>query len=183
MPLSKYDAIPIVMDVFIKEKPRVVLDVGIGMGAWGVLLRGLLDWADERYLKEVYQDSWTIIDGIEIFEGYHSPIWDYAYSKIMIGDVVDLIGDIKQSYYTIILMADVMEHLEENDKKYVISEACSKTGRYVIVVAPNRLTVNDSYRDINPHEKHLSIVELSDFPEGTKMRKAREQNIFIFRKF
>ena len=183
MPLSKYDAIPVVMDIIDEEKPRTVLDVGIGMGIWGAILRGNLDWADERYIKSKYKEQWRVIDGIEIFEGYRNPLWDYCYNTIKIGDVVDLITEVPQSEYTVILMADIMEHLKDKDKKFVISEACKRTGLYTIVVSPTELRQNNAYLEINHHEKHLSLVELSDFPEGTKQVIAREQNIFIYRKY
>jgi len=183
MPLSKYDSIPVVMDIVDEEKPRTVLDIGIGMGLWGAILRGNLDWADERYIKDEYQEQWRTIDGIEIFEGYHNPIWDYCYDTIKIGNVVDLITEVPQSEYTLILMADILEHLNDEDKKFVISEACKKTGLYTIVVSPTEFHQNNAFLEINPHEKHLSVVGPEDFPDGTKQIIAREQNIFIYRKF
>jgi hypothetical protein len=60
-------------------QPRSVLDVGIGTGSYGLLLRQSLDIGHGRILPE----EWRVqIDGVEIFEGHHNPVWDHAYSRV-----------------------------------------------------------------------------------------------------
>lgn len=79
MPTSWYQAIPLILDKMLQEHPQSILDVGIGFGKYGVLLREALDVSREKYRKK----DWTVqIDGVEAFKSYRNPIHDYIYNRI-----------------------------------------------------------------------------------------------------
>lgn len=78
MPISWQEVIPNVMSKVEQFKPKSILDIGIGFGKYGVLLRELLELPYERYDK----DSWIIqIDGVEGYSNYRNPLHDYAYNQ------------------------------------------------------------------------------------------------------
>ncbi|MBC7343764.1 MAG: glycosyltransferase family 1 protein, partial [Clostridia bacterium] len=71
MPTSWYQVIPIVLDQIQSLQPRSVLDVGIGFGKYGMLIREALEVPLGRY----YKHQWQIkVDGVEVFSGYKNPI-------------------------------------------------------------------------------------------------------------
>jgi hypothetical protein len=110
MPTSDYHAIGDVLHATERIQPMSVLDVGIGYGRWGVLVREILDVYPGRDLR----DEWKArIDGIEIFEQYRNPAWTYFYDRVLIGDVRELIDGIGR--YDLILAGDVIEHLEKRE--------------------------------------------------------------------
>ena len=72
MPLSDVWHIPAVMHFVRAAAPTRVLDVGIGMGNFGLLVRQYGDIGNERLSRE----QWKLrIDGIELFEPYRNPAW------------------------------------------------------------------------------------------------------------
>jgi hypothetical protein len=68
MPTSWHDVIPAVMNKVNHLKPESILDIGIGFGKYGVLIRDLLELPNERYDKDLWI---TRIDGVEAFKGYN----------------------------------------------------------------------------------------------------------------
>jgi hypothetical protein len=67
MPSSSWKHISKTIEQIWDISPTSVLDIGIGFGKWGFLLREYLEVCQGRYQKS----EWCIkIDGIEIFEPY-----------------------------------------------------------------------------------------------------------------
>lgn len=85
MPASNITAIPTILMMVKKVMPASVLDVGIGYGKYGCLIREWLSMED--YLKP--KDQWAMrIDGVEVFPQYITPIHQHAYNNTMIGNAV-----------------------------------------------------------------------------------------------
>ena len=74
MPTSDPTGIlPVIHDVM-ELRPTRILDVGMGMGKWGLLFREYLEgWGHHRYSKVQWE---LTIDGIEIYQPYIQP-WHY----------------------------------------------------------------------------------------------------------
>lgn len=175
MPTSHYDTINSVMNLISQISPASVLDVGVGFGKMGLLCREYLDiwWA--RYTP----DKWTTrIDGIEIFPQYKNPIYDYCYDNVLFGNVMDhldMLGD-----YDLVLLIDVIEHLSKEDGHKLLDTI---TNNY-IVVTPKVFVQNNMKVWENEAERHLSLWDLSEFPEslilgrkvvGWKLKKAEDE--------
>lgn len=72
-------AVPTLVEAIAKLDPESILDVGVGFGKYGVLLREALEIPQNRYDKQ----SWKIrIDGVEAFEKYRNPLHDFAYNHL-----------------------------------------------------------------------------------------------------
>jgi len=155
MPTSDHRQIISVLDHVLAISPKTILEIGIGFGKWGVLCREYLDIWNGRYEKETWA---TKLYGIEIFEKYHNPIWDYVYDEIIIGDVLENIE--KFSNVDLIIMADVIEHLEKESGLKLI-EKCVNVAKKVLITTPKEFFINDYTRNI--FEKHQSHWKISDF--------------------
>src|SRR5512143_3083288 len=99
MPSSFVANIPeiVVLAVDLRPRPKTILDVGVGAGTYGVLLR--------EYLPRGRK-----IDGVEIWPKYLTWQWG-AYDHIYVGDVRDL--DLPG--YDLILLIDILEHFERDE--------------------------------------------------------------------
>lgn len=68
----------------VKKFPLRALDIGVGAGRWGFLFRDTMEFRADRYFKK----DWAYtIHGVEVHEPYRNPVWEYAYDKIVIGDI------------------------------------------------------------------------------------------------
>ncbi|KPU27736.1 hypothetical protein TR13x_04245 [Caloranaerobacter sp. TR13] len=158
MPTSYHGQISLILDFVLHEKPNSILDIGIGFGKYGVLLRELLDISKERYEKKY----WKIrIDGIEGYEHYSNPIYNYVYDNIIIGDVRKVIKNIK-NIYDIALLIDVLEHFEKEEGKQVLYDIL-KICKVLIISVP-AIPADQTYLD-NDLEIHKSVWLPKDFQD------------------
>ena len=90
MPGSNYHQLDAVVGVMVKLKPRRVFDVGVGFGKYGVLAREYLDlWEGEEKGKDAYRNFETIVDGIEVYKEYLTPLHDFVYNHVYAGDAAN----------------------------------------------------------------------------------------------
>jgi SAM-dependent methyltransferase len=135
-------------------KPRSVLDIGIGFGKWGFLAREFLDVWEGRYRP----DQWQVrIEGIEIYNDYISPLHEYIYDEIHIGDVREVVPLITRSF-DLVLAIDVLEHLPQFDVLALVAALTERHGVLMAnVPAGGILTLHDHmHRFDNDHERHIS---------------------------
>ena len=154
MPMSNPVHIPAVIHFAFGLQPQRVLDIGVGMGCYGMLLRQYLDIGKERISKEEWQLK---IDGLEVFEPYRNPIWEWAYSRIQMGDLrtADLSGS-----YDMILCNDVLEHLEIEEVRTLVPKLLS-AGKVLIVTTPAGEYPQGAWGG-NEAEIHRSIIVKND---------------------
>jgi 2-polyprenyl-3-methyl-5-hydroxy-6-metoxy-1,4-benzoquinol methylase len=117
------------------KKDAQILDVGFGAGAYGKLLRSL-------YYRN--------IDGLDI---YSDNIEEMGLDKIYDNIYIDNILYFDFDYYDLIIMGDLLEHIElESAKKLLSSLIKDKCGQIIISV-PYEYEQDELYG--NKYEKHL----------------------------
>ena len=117
------------------EKNAKILDVGFGAGAYGKLLRSL-------YYRN--------IDGLDI---YSDNIEEMGLDKIYDNIYIENILDFDFNYYDLIIMGDVLEHIELESAKKLLSRFTSGKCGQLIVSVPYEYEQDELYG--NKHEKHL----------------------------
>src|SRR5574343_1471658 len=127
MPTSDPSIITPVAKKILELKQRTALDIGVGYGKWGAMLREYTDIWAWRFYKNEWQ---TQIIGIEGFEKYRSPNWGH-YDRVVIGKAEDLVPRFKVSFDLVIMM-EVLEHLEKSVGLKLIRDIFSKTDKAVI---------------------------------------------------
>ena len=150
--------LPALIHLVCALNPKKVLDVGIGMGTYGFLLRQHLDISRDRLDPREWKTS---IHGIEIFPGYKNPVWDYAYDKVEVADIRVILNELGQ--YDVVICNDVLEHLKKDDARSVI-QCLLKHSPVLISTTPNR-EYPQGIRAGNEAERHLSLLVETDFPE------------------
>jgi len=168
MPSSTPKVLTPICEAILSLQPiHSALDIGVGMGKMGALIREYC----EIYINwRFYQEEWKVlIHGIEIHEKYKNPMYQ-MYSEIFYGDATKVIDNLPYKY-DLITMLDVIEHIEKREALKLLSKMRQK-GKHVIVSYCN----NDQgpARD-NPHEAHISKWNVADF--NPKKILAKEDSI------
>ena len=148
-----------VIIVFGNLRPRSILDIGCGFGKYGVLLREYLDISEQRIKKS----DWRVrIEGLDAFEDYRNPIWDFVYDKVHVGDIQDLVPSLAR--YDAILIADMIEHLEKPAAMALVGQLHQRCGTLVIST-PKEFYPQPSTNG-NDFEIHRCLWRREDYPEG-----------------
>lgn len=157
MPTSWYQAIPNILTKVKELDPASILDIGVGFGKYGMLFRDLLEIPFERYEKK----DWLVnIDGIEVFEAYHNPIYDFAYDRIQYGNILELLDTLPD--YDCITLIDVLEHFTKEEGFVLIERLVQHCKKGLLVSTPFYPETQPEYLG-NRYEKHKSIWSLVDF--------------------
>ena len=156
MPTSDYWNVPPVLSCIAALRPASILDVGVGFGKYGLLIREVLELGEERYQKQ----DWRVrLEGIELFEAYRTPLWDYAYNAIHIGPAQQVLPGLGR--YDLAIFCDVIEHFEKPQGKEILEGLLDQCG-VVIVTTPLLFTPQrDAFQ--NEAERHLSHFSPLDF--------------------
>lgn len=156
MPTSWYQAIPQIMDLIQQQNPQSILDIGVGFGKYGLLIRDTLEIPFERY----HQQQWQVkLHGVEVFPAYKNVLHDYLYDQVLYGNILDLTENI--SHYDVILLIDVLEHFSKTEGLQLIENLLKRTNKSLIVSTPAYPAPQEEYAG-NKYEKHKSIWSPSD---------------------
>lgn len=156
MPSSSWKHISTVLEKIYDFSPNSVLDIGMGFGKWGFLLREYLEVWSDRYNKSEWQVK---IDGIEVFESYILETHRFLYDVIFINDVREIIAEVDS--YDLIIIGDVLEHLPKQDALFVVQQ-CVKKAKVILINLPLGVWIQGELFD-NPYEKHISVWSIGDF--------------------
>ncbi|MCR4333516.1 MAG: class I SAM-dependent methyltransferase [Patescibacteria group bacterium] len=161
MPVGAYQQLSTIADLIVRINPQKTLDVGMGFGTYGVLVREYLDLWDNANESKMYAWKRTL-DGIEIFEKYITPSHRFLYDNIYIGDARAIIPTLEKHYDLVIFM-DVIEHMTLADGKKLLSNILSVSGNVIVSTPKNAKEQGAQYG--NEHERHISQWSEKDFKE------------------
>jgi len=157
MPTSWYQATSVLLEKIMMERPSSVLDVGVGFGKYGVLLREALDIPYERYDKR----QWAArIDGIEAFRGYRNPLHEYVYDNVTYKPVSECLDGL--GIYDVVLMIDILEHFTKEQGMELLERLLIHTRKALIISTPINPEPQEEYIG-NSFEAHLSRWTPVDF--------------------
>lgn len=156
MPVSNPYQLPFVLDVAQRIAPARVLDVGVGLGLVGAALRQYLEVCAGR----LERPAWRVrIEGIEIFPAYQTPLWDWAYDAVHLGDAQEVLGSLGE--FDLVLACDVIEHFPKKDGRAFL-DRCMRQSPFAIITSPvGRYEQGTVFG--NPHETHRSEWGYDDF--------------------
>lgn len=130
MPISGWDPVFPVMQTIQGIDPKSVLDVGIGTGQWGFLVRNYHDMRYGRFQKGQWQ---TQIVGIEVCDLYRNPAWD-LYSMIVVKEASAILEGYKDhaeksgflaKSFDVGIMIEVLEHFDKEKGTEVLKNLAS----------------------------------------------------------
>lgn len=167
MPFSFSNQISTIVGFAEQENPKSILDVGVGMGQYGFLLRTNLENVNlfEINGSNAHQRSknqWMIrIDGIEGYPGYITPVHEYSYNNLLIGEALKLLPSLEDKTYDLVLAIDILEHFDK-EQGVVFLKECQRVCRgSVLVSTPKEFVAQEV--PANPLENHRSHWTEDDF--------------------
>tara|TARA_B100001167_G_scaffold30418_1_gene16433 strand:+ start:317 stop:880 length:564 start_codon:yes stop_codon:yes gene_type:complete len=169
MPFSHSSQISAILGYLESKQPKSILDIGVGMGQYGFLARTNLEHFN---LYEVINDTarrrdkaeWDIlIDGVEAYPGYLTPVHDYSYNKIYEGDALEVIPNLSTNY-DMVLAIDILEHFEKDDGKRLLELIKDRCNQYGLVSTPKDFI--EQHVEANPFEDHRSHWILQELQEA-----------------
>jgi hypothetical protein len=150
MPSSPLVAAPFIVQQVLRLRPRRVLDLGIGAGKYGFLLREQHDFSEGRMKR----DQWELtIDGVEAYESYVAEHQPTVYDTIFISDVEDFLEGYRGASYDVVLALDIIEHLPPTGGLNLTRRALEH-GDLLFISTPKNFFRQDHLA--NPLETHLS---------------------------
>ena len=136
MPTSQETQINEILWLVKKVRPKTILDIGTGFGKYGFLCR---EYSELPYGRLRKGDWETRIDGIEVFEEYLTPVHEYIYDKIYVGNALEIVDNLEVRY-DLVLLIDVLEHLTY-DHGIELLDKLVLSGSGVIVSTPKNIGV------------------------------------------
>lgn len=153
MPSSHWYQLNEIVELIVVTQPESILDVGVGFGKYGFLCREYLELLDGR---QKIHDWRRVIDGIEIFPAYITPLQKKLYNHIYIGNALDILPTLEKTY-DLILLIDIIEHLDYRDGEQLVA-LCQERGKNVIISTP-KIKMPQSEMFGNPYEAHKSFFK------------------------
>jgi hypothetical protein len=120
MPIGSFTVIPHVAKHLATQRPDRVLDLGIGSGFYGAVVRQWVDLGVRPWK--------TFLVGVEAWTDYRNPIWD-LYDLIVVETIQGYLSRYREQFDCIIL-GDVLEH-------FVTEEGIALLRRLQARVAPD----------------------------------------------
>lgn len=167
MPFSQSRQISVITAWLEATRPSSILDVGAGIGLYGLLARIYLESAE---LFEVESGNVRYrphhlrrlrVEGIEGFAAYHNPIHDFIYDQLHIGDALTLLRKIPSGAFDSVLAIDILEHFTKADGAVLLRELIRVTRIGLLVSTPKIFTPQDIVANsLEHHRAHWSNNDL-----------------------
>jgi 2-polyprenyl-3-methyl-5-hydroxy-6-metoxy-1,4-benzoquinol methylase len=163
MPFSQSSQISTILTYIEKLKPLSILDVGTGMGQYGFLIRTNLEninlfKIEGKNAQQQDKKNWKIqIDGIEGCGLYMTPVHDYSYNRMLIGEAITILKTIKDNSYELVIAIDILEHFSKEDGYIFLDELKRVSSQNVLISTPKTFIPQEI--EANPYENHRSLWE------------------------
>lgn len=158
MGTSNWQQIPFCIDALMKIEPTRVLDVGVGFGRWGMIVREFCD----VWFSRVFREDWKVrLEGIEAFPRSITDYHRAFYNEVHIGDAAALIPTLPGPY-SVTIYGDVLEHFTKEKAHELLNLSLDRSD-YVIVNIPigEEHPQGEAYGNV--YERHLSSWQPADF--------------------
>jgi hypothetical protein len=163
MPTSAPYAIPVIVNAMRQLQPRSILDIGVGFGKYGMLFREYLDVWNAGDADELRPASWrTRIEGVEVFPQYLTPLHEYLYDRVHVGDIRTVIDRLGR--FDVVFMGDVLEHFRPQEGRELVQKLYDHARRCLLLTYPTNANRRGPLLG-NDAEAHHSTWTRDDFAE------------------
>lgn len=161
MASSFLSQIPTIIYLISKISPKYVLDIGKGFGKYGFLIHeyiGINNLSSLNPQLKLREQSNIIIDAVEIDKELLLPHLDHIYRKVYHANIFDIYKELTD--YDLIIMIDVIEHLDKNAAIKMLEFFASKNIQ-MIIATPKKFFEQHLYN--SKYEEHISHWNIKDF--------------------
>lgn len=160
MPFSYSSQLSTIVGFAEHLQPASVLDVGVGMGQYGFLLRNNLENINLFRVEGAHgvqrdRSEWRVrIDGIEGFAGYFTPVHHYAYNNLIVGEALAMLATLPAASYDLVLAIDILEHFDK-EQGFEFLRALQRVSRGAVLISTPK-DFHEQEVEANPLENHRS---------------------------
>jgi len=166
MPFSQTSQISTILNYIERLFPHTILDVGVGMGQYGFLLRTNLEGSNLFRIengvgRQSFKEEWQIqIDGIEGCGGYFTPVHEYSYNRLLVGEALELLATLPTGSYELVLAIDILEHFDPERGKLFLAQLQRVASKAALISTPKEFIPQEV--PANPYENHRSHWKLTE---------------------
>ena len=165
MPFSNTEQLSPLMAEIVHFNPRSILDIGCGLGVYGVLCRIHLDlYHDTEFYKKLEgsKPCTVHIDGIEGCQTYIPFIPAWAYNRIYADDVLSVLPQLPDNHYDLVLLLAVIEHLSHEQGLQLLAEL-KRISKAIILSVPKEWQAQEiAGYPLETHRSHWTKQALLD---------------------
>jgi len=173
MPTSNPTIIPVIINIIRELHPTKILDLGIGKGKYGFLIR--------EYLEGNINNKNLIINGVEGYSKNITQLQEKIYDNIFNEDIRNTRNYLLNTY-DLIIMIDVFEHLTKDDAIQLITEITKKS-KYILIAVPcyvtNQKGFDDDPKEYEKHRYFWKYNELKKYFNCSFISNNTSEYIFI----
>ena len=144
--------VPHVLQCVRAIQPQSILDIGIGYGKYGLLVREYLEVPAPSTGNQAEKLPLRV-DGVEAFPEYVGPIQRAIYDNVFVGDARQVVPTL--GHYDLALMLDVIEHLSHADGQALLTELLERTSKGIVLTTPVEPKEQGAILG-NEYERHVS---------------------------
>ena len=169
MPSSRIDLIQPIMSAITNRhqshsRIESVLEVGVGWGKYGVLLREYLSMQD--IMEE--DNFWGLrLDCVEVcpqyLRGFKSSLYTHMYPVDIREFCKDIVTWAGIWTWDLVLLIEILEHMPKEDGHFVI-KTLLEYARWIVISTPRRL-VRQPVELYHEQEQHVSLWSIEDFEQ------------------
>jgi hypothetical protein len=128
MPIGSFTVVPYIARELVHRQPARVLDLGMGAGFLGAVVRQWLDLGVRPWR--------TRLVGVEAWADYRNPLWD-LYDLVVVDRIESYLTGF-QDQFDMVLLGDVLEHMEIPEGMLLLSQVRIRVaaGGMLIVATP-----------------------------------------------
>jgi hypothetical protein len=139
----------LITDTVLALAPRSVVDLGMGTGKYGFLLREQHDFARVHWGEE----PWRLrLVGVEGYESYVTEVQRKVYDEVVVADVREFLARTDERF-DVALALDVLEHFQPADGEACVAAALERA-KHLVVLTPRGFYKQEGHD--NTLERHLS---------------------------
>lgn len=153
MPIGSHSIVSHVARLLQDAGPRRILDLGIGFGFYGAVVRQWLDFGVRPWR--------TYLAGVEAWGRYSNPLWD-LYDLVTVQSIQDYLNSSPEQF-DFIMMNDVLEHLAADEGRRILGQIDTllSPGACLMVATP-ALYFEQGAVNGNEFERHRSFWSAAD---------------------
>jgi len=157
MPIGCCSLVPTIATHLQLARPSSVLDLGIGMGFYGAVVRQWLDLGVRPWR--------TKLVGVEGFAAYRNPCWE-LYDEVVVAPIEDFL-EATTGTWDAILLLDVLEHFEHEKGAEILANSrrrLSPSGRFYAGTPAVWMEQGGAYG--NEFERHRSLWTAAELSQA-----------------
>jgi SAM-dependent methyltransferase len=154
--------IPGIVHLLSQLRPKSILDIGKGFGKYGFLAHEYVGIPNNRKLDShltLREQSEVVIEAIEADGDLMLPHMEQIYEKVHFGDACEIYDKLERTY-DIVLMIDIIEHLEKAKALELLRYFLAQNST-LIIATPVDYFEQHLYESV--FENHVSHWTRSDF--------------------